>query len=76
MKYTENRQVQVRTAKDSYRAQQALYQLLQSLPDYFLQISQSEIINSRQSRIGAKTGNGCYRNRRRFQLQYAFARIA
>ena len=26
--YTENRQVRVRTAKDSYRAQQALYQLL------------------------------------------------
>ena len=25
--------------------QQALYQLLQVLPDYFLQISQSEIIN-------------------------------
>ena len=24
--YTENRQIQVRTAKDSYRAQQALYQ--------------------------------------------------
>ena len=45
--YTENRQVRVRTAKDSYRAQQALYQLLQVLPDYFLQISQSEIINSR-----------------------------
>ena len=43
--YTENRQVQIRTAKDGYRAQQALYQLLQVLPDYFLQISQSEIIN-------------------------------
>lgn len=43
--YTENRQIRVRTAKDAYRAQQALYQLLQVLPDYFLQISQSEIIN-------------------------------
>ena len=34
--YTENRRVRVRTAKDSYRAQQALYQLMQVLPDYFL----------------------------------------
>ncbi len=38
----------VRTAKDGYQTQQALYQLLQVLPEYFLQVSQSEIINSRQ----------------------------
>ena len=44
--YTENRQIRVRTTKDTYRAQQALYQLLQILPEYFLQISQSEILNS------------------------------
>ena len=56
--YTENRQVRVRTAKDSYRAQQALYQLLQVLPDYFLQISQSEIINSRQISNLKLTPNG------------------
>ena len=56
--YTENRQVRVRTAKDSYRAQQALYQLLQVLPDYFLQISQSEIINSRQISHLNLTPNG------------------
>ena len=56
--YTENRQVRVRTAKDSYRAQQALYQLLQVLPDYFLQISQSEIINSRQISHLTLTPNG------------------
>ena len=56
--YTENRQVRVRTAKDSYRAQQALYQLLQVLPDYFLQISQSEIINSRQISRLKLTPNG------------------
>ena len=31
--YTENRQVRVRTAKDGYRAQQPLYQLLQVLPE-------------------------------------------
>ena len=46
------------TAKDSYRAQQALYQLLQVLPDYFLQISQSEIINSRQISHLKLTPNG------------------
>ena len=56
--YTENRQIQVRTAKDSYRAQQALYQLLQVLPEYFLQISQSEIINSRQISHLKLTPNG------------------
>ena len=56
--YTENRQVRVRTAKDSYRAQQALYQLLQVLPDYFLQISQSEIINSQQISHLKLTPNG------------------
>ena len=56
--YTENRQVRVRTAKDSYRAQQALYQLLQVLPEYFLQISQSEIINSRQISHLMLTPNG------------------
>ena len=56
--YTENRQIRVRTAKDSYRAQQALYQLLQVLPDYFLQISQSEIINSRQISHLKLTPNG------------------
>ena len=56
--YTENRQVRVRTAKDGYRAQQALYQLLQVLPDYFLQISQSEIINSRQISHLKLTPNG------------------
>lgn len=56
--YTENRQVRVRTAKDSYRAQQALYQLLQVLPDYFLQISQSEIINSWQISHLKLTPNG------------------
>ena len=56
--YTENRQVRVRTAKDSYRAQQALYQLLQILPDYFLQISQSEIINSLQISHLKLTPNG------------------
>jgi len=56
--YTENRQVRVRTAKDSYRAQQALYQLLQVLPDYFLQISQSEILNSRQINHLKLTPNG------------------
>jgi len=56
--YTENRQVRVRTAKDSYRAQQPLYQLLQVLPDYFLQISQSEIINSRQISHLKLTPNG------------------
>ena len=33
--YTENRQVRVRTAKDSYRAQQALYQLLQAYRNIF-----------------------------------------
>ena len=43
--YTENRQVQVRTAKDGYRAQQALYQLLQVLPEYFLQISHQQPAN-------------------------------
>ncbi len=56
--YTENRQVRVRTAKDSYRAQQALYQLLQVLPEYFLQISQSEIINSQQISHLKLTPNG------------------
>ena len=56
--YTENRQVRVQTAKDSYRAQQALYQLLQVLPNYFLQISQSEIINSQQISHLKLTPNG------------------
>ena len=56
--YTENRQVRVRTAKESYRAQQALYQLLQVLPEYFLQISQSEIINSQQISHLKLTPNG------------------
>ena len=57
--YTENRQVQVRTEKDGYRAQQALYQLLQVLPDGIsLQISQSEIINSRQISHLKLTPNG------------------
>ncbi|MBP2622052.1 LytTR family DNA-binding domain-containing protein [Streptococcus panodentis] len=56
--YTENRQIQVRTADGSYRSQQPLYQLLETLPEYFLQISQSEIINSRQISHLRLTPNG------------------
>ena len=54
----ENRQVQLKTREDSYQVSLPLYRLGQMLPDYFLQISQSELINSRQISHLRLTANG------------------
>lgn len=54
----ENRQVQVKTKEDSYQTNLPLYRLSEMLPDYFLQISQSEVINSRQISHLRLTANG------------------
>ena len=46
--YIENRQVWAETATDNYHIGLPLYQVLELLPADFLQISQSEIINTKQ----------------------------
>ena len=47
--YIENRQVWAETATDNYHIGLPLYQVLELLPADFLQISQSEIINTSSS---------------------------
>ena len=56
--YTENRQVWVETATDTYLLGLPLYQVLELLPADFLQISQSEIINTKQIDHLKLTGSG------------------
>ena len=56
--YTENRQVWVETATDTYLLALPLYQVLELLPTDFLQISQSEIINIKQIDHLKLTGSG------------------
>ena len=56
--YIENRQVWVETATDTYLLGLPLYQVLELLPTDFLQISQSEIINTKQIDHLKLTGSG------------------
>ncbi len=56
--YTENRQVWAETATDTYLLGLPLYQVLELLPADFLQISQSEIINTKQIDHLKLTGSG------------------
>ncbi|VTS48559.1 LytTr DNA-binding domain-containing protein [Streptococcus anginosus] len=56
--YTENRQVWVETATDTYLLGFPLYQVLELLPTDFLQISQSEIINIEHINHLKLTGSG------------------
>ena len=56
--YTENRQVWVETATDTYLLGLPLYQVLELLPTDFLQISQSEIINIKHIDHLKLTGSG------------------
>ncbi len=56
--YTENRQVWVETATDTYLLGLPLYQVLELLPTDFLQISQSEIINIEHINHLKLTGSG------------------
>ena len=56
--YTENRQVWVETATDTYLLGFPLYQVLDLLPTDFLQISQSEIINIEHIDHLKLTGSG------------------
>ena len=46
--YVENRQLIGQTATETYHLTGPLYKLIQELPDYFLKISQSEVINSQR----------------------------
>ena len=56
--YIENRQVWAETATDNYHIGLPLYQVLELLPADFLQISQSEIINTKQIDHLKLTGSG------------------
>ena len=56
--YTENRQVWVEAATDTYLLGLPLYQVLELLPTDFLQISQSEIINIEHIDHLKLTGSG------------------
>ena len=56
--YTENRQVWVETATDTYLLGLPLYQVLELFPTDFLQISQSEIINIEHIDHLKLTGSG------------------
>ncbi len=54
----ENRSLTVYTKEDSYQSSLRLYQAMEVLPRYFIQISQSEIINSQQLEYLEATPNG------------------
>ena len=56
--YIENRQVWAETATGNYLLGLPLYQVLELLPADFLQISQSEIINTKQIDHLKLTGSG------------------
>ena len=56
--YIENRQVWAETATGNYLLGLPLYQVLELLPTDFLQISQSEIINTKQIDHLKLTGSG------------------
>ena len=56
--YIENRQVWAETVTDNYHLGLPLYQVLELLPADFLQISQSEIINTKQIDHLKLTGSG------------------
>ena len=56
--YIENRQVWAETATGNYLLGLPLYQVLKLLPTDFLQISQSEIINTKQIDHLKLTGSG------------------
>ena len=56
--YIENRQVWAETATDNCHIGLPLYQVLELLPADFLQISQSEIINTKQIDHLKLTGSG------------------
>ncbi|MEW4354751.1 LytTR family DNA-binding domain-containing protein [Streptococcus pneumoniae] len=55
---TENKVVLAKTENQTYQLEQPLYQLIDLLPKTFLQISQSEIINSEKIRSLEFTKNG------------------
>ncbi|MGT2799524.1 LytTR family DNA-binding domain-containing protein [Streptococcus marmotae] len=56
--YLENRILQVKTKDDCYTSSLRLYQVKEMLPQYFLQVSQSEIINLHQLDHLQVTTNG------------------
>ncbi|MGT2715958.1 LytTR family DNA-binding domain-containing protein [Streptococcus respiraculi] len=56
--YLENRILQAKTKDDCYKSSLRLYQVKEMLPQYFLQISQSEIINLHQLDHLQVTTNG------------------
>ena len=56
--YIENRHVWAETVTDNYHLVLPLYQVLELLPTDFLQISQSEIINTKQIDHLKLTGSG------------------
>ncbi|MEX2804352.1 LytTR family DNA-binding domain-containing protein [Streptococcus sp. H31] len=46
--YTENKKVFIETAQSIYQSKYRLYQLEELLPEYFIRISYSEIVNIKQ----------------------------
>ncbi|MGT2951102.1 LytTR family transcriptional regulator [Streptococcus cuniculi] len=56
--YLENRILQVKASSICYQSSLRLYQVKEILPEYFLQISQSEIINLKQLNHLQLTPNG------------------
>ncbi len=46
--YVENRQIIGQTATDTYVLSGPLYKVIEDLPDYFLKISQSEVVNTQR----------------------------
>ncbi|MER0122111.1 LytTR family DNA-binding domain-containing protein [Streptococcus sp. ZJ93] len=56
--YVENRVLQVKVRETCYQSSLRLYQVKEIVPEYFMQISQSEIINLRQIEHLQLTPNG------------------
>ena len=56
--YIENRRLMAQTDTDDYLLSMRLYQVLETLPQNFIKISQSEIINLKAVRQFAITANG------------------
>lgn len=56
--YIENRKVFLERGKERYSSSLRLYELMEQLPEVFLQISQSEIINTQKIQELKQTPNG------------------
>lgn len=56
---TENRQLQIHTIDEIYTSNERLYEIAEELPDYFLQVAKSTIVNLKQINALNKSISNC-----------------